>query len=348
MNATAGALSCHRSPALWLAARIRPPKRNWTAPWRPSRVTATITGRHQPFPMSSDVAARPANAPLFGLLLALACGISAACNTVMARIAFEEGSDALTIVALRTTAAAIVMAAVLALYPPATRLDRRQRLWALALGAIVAVYSYALLSAIEHIPVALAAIVFYTYPLLGTAILWAIGRERVVPSTAIALVLAFAGLVLALQVWRFELDAVGVAFAAIAAIFMGVLLVLNSRLVGSGDSRPVTLHMMPVAAAIYIVALTLEGGPALPVSPLGWAAAIGAASLYSFSIITLFVAISMAGPIRTGLAMNVEPVSSLLLGWFVLGQVLDRIQVAGMALVVVAIVLARTMTGRSR
>lgn len=285
--------------------------------------------------------ARPGGAPLFGLLLAMMCGVSFACNSALAKIAFEEGSDPLTIITLRTTFAALVVAVVVLVWPPKVRLTRRQRLWALALGVNVAIYSYGLLSAIEYIPVALAVIIFYTYPLLGAAILWTTGREAVARPTALALVLAFAGLVLALEVWHFQLDAVGVAYAAMGAIFMGILLVLNSQLVGSGDSRPVTLHMMPVAAAIYIAILLASGGPALPHSALGWYASLGVAGFYAFSIIGVFIAISMAGPIRVGLVMNIEPVSSLLLGWFVLGQVLSTVQVAGMALVIGAIVLAR-------
>lgn len=291
---------------------------------------------------------RAGGAPLFGLSLALLCGISFACNSALAKIAFEEGSDPLTIITLRTTFAALVVALVVVLWPPKVRLTRRQRLWALALGVNVAIYSYGLLSAIEYIPVALAVIIFYTYPLIGAAILWATGRDAVPRPMAVALVLAFTGLVLALEVWRFHLDPLGVAYASLGAIFMGVLLVLNSRLVGSGDSRPVTLHMMPVAAAIYIVALAVDGGPSLPQSTLGWFAAFGVAGFYSFSIIGVFIAISMAGPIRVGLAMNIEPVSSLLFGWFVLGQVLEAVQVAGMAVVVGAIVLARLAPGRSR
>ncbi|MBM3560385.1 MAG: hypothetical protein FJX53_11025 [Alphaproteobacteria bacterium] len=292
--------------------------------------------------------ARPGGAPLFGLLLALTCGVSFACNSALAKIAFEEGSDPLTIITLRTTAAAVVVAIVVAIWPPKVPLTRHQRLWALALGVIVAIYSYGLLSAIEYIPVALAVIIFYTYPLIGAAILWTTGRDTVPRPTAIALVLAFTGLVLTLEVWRFYLDALGVAYAAMGAIFMGVLLVLNSRLVGSGDSRPVTMHMMPVAAALYIVVLVADGGPTLPHSTLGWLASFGVAGFYTFSIIGVFIAISMAGPVRTGLAMNIEPVSSLLLGWFVLGQVLEAVQVAGMAVVVGAIVLARLAPGRSR
>ena len=297
---------------------------------------------------SPAIDARPGGAPLFGLLLSLLCGVSFACNSALAKIAFQEGIDPLTIITMRTTFAAVVVAIVVLLWPPKVRLTRRQRLWALALGVNVAIYSYGLLSAIEYIPVALAVIIFYTYPLLGAAILWTTGREPVARPTAVAFVLAFAGLVMALEVWHFRLDALGVAFAAMGAIFMGILLVLNSQLVGSGDSRPVTLHMMQVAAVIYIVVMLFEGGPTLPTSTLGWCASLGVAGFYSFSIIGVFIAISMAGPIRTGLAMNIEPVSSLLLGWFVLGQILQAVQIAGMALVVAAIVLARTMTGRSR
>ena len=66
----------------------------------------------------------------------------------------------------------------------------------------------------------------------------------------------------------------------------------------------------------------------------------GVAVAYSFAIIIMFFANAMIGPVRTSLFLNFEPVSTIILGFFVLGQVLTPLQLLGAAIVIAAITLA--------
>jgi len=64
-------------------------------------------------------------------------------------------------------------------------------------------------------------------------------------------------------------------------------------------------------------------------------------SLYAIAIVTIFIAFALAGTIATSLTMNVEPVSSVILGFLVLGQALTAWQIAGVALVIAAVLSVR-------
>jgi drug/metabolite transporter (DMT)-like permease len=138
------------------------------------------------------------------------------------------------------------------------------------LGAVTGVYTLALLSAIGSIPIALAILVFYLFPLIATIILAICGWERFGWPTMAAVVVAFAGLALALDPGGRGFHFEGVALALGAALGLGIVIAVSSRVFRSGDSRPVTLYMAATAAALSIVLCIVHGEFALPKTGLGW------------------------------------------------------------------------------
>ncbi len=280
--------------------------------------------------------------PWIGLALVLVVATSFALNSASAGLAFEGGTNALTVLTVRTVIAAGALFALLAWQGARATLPRRDRRMAIALGLVMGLYSYFLYAAIERIPVALAILTFYLYPILTALAYWAWGRGRIGLATAVALVAAFAGLALALDMRGDGLDPVGVGFAAAAALTFALVPLLSEPLIGAGDSRPVTLHMLAVAAMVYVVASAVSGDFVLPETRLGWIGMLLVPAFYTFAIVGFFVAVGMIGPVRTSLAMNFEPVASMIFGFLVLGQTLTYLQILGGALVVAAIVVVRT------
>lgn len=274
---------------------------------------------------------------LAGVALAIVAAVSFAANTTLARIAYDGGSNVLTYLTVRTILAGLVVLAILTLSHSPLKLPLRKRLAAFAIGIVLALYSYGMLSAIKFIPVALAVLIFYTYPLLTTVYLWLTGRERPTWASGAALIAAFAGLILALDIGGASLDPRGVAFATLAALGITAVVILNNRLVGCGDSRPVTLHMMASAAVVYISVTLAFGDFALPAGAPGWWSFIGGPLFYAVAIIAFFIAMSKLGPFRTTLTVNLEPISSMLFGFALLGQVLTGWQMFGAGLVIAAV-----------
>jgi drug/metabolite transporter (DMT)-like permease len=205
------------------------------------------------------------------------------------------------------------------------------------LGAITAVYSWALLSAIGAIPLALAILVFYLFPLVAAVILAVCGWEKFRWQTTAAIVLAFAGLALALDPRGGSLNFKGVALALVGAIGLGIVTAVSSRVFRAGDSRPVTLYIAAVAAMVLIVLCATHGEFLLPQTGFGWLGFLGTSVFYTFGIIAFFMAISMIGPVRVSLLSYAEPVVSAGLGVSLLGQALAPMQVTGIALVITAL-----------
>jgi drug/metabolite transporter (DMT)-like permease len=119
---------------------------------------------------------------------------------------------------------------------------------------------------------------------------------------------------------------------------LAVVIVVSSRLIGSGDARPPTLYMAAGASALLLVFAAASGDFALPQTSAGWIGFVASSAVYGFAMIAFFIAVSMIGPVRASLLSYADAVISAGLGVVVLGQALTMIQVAGIALVVVALI----------
>ena len=273
-----------------------------------------------------------------GFSLAVVVAVAFAANSAFAALAYAGGSNALSILTTRSSVAFMILYIFLAKNSVPRALPQAKRIPVLALGLVMAISSYGLLGAVERMPVALAVITVYTYPILVALSGWLSGREIFRPRFAVALFAAFGGLVLALDIRNGNSTAIGIGLASIAAAGVAVLLVMNEQLHDGQDSRPYTLHMLGTVTIIFGLVSIVSGHFTFPHTPSGWIGFIGAPLCYAFAIVFLFVVLSMIGAMRTALIMNIEPVASVILGYLLLAQKLQLFQLLGIALVVGAVI----------
>jgi drug/metabolite transporter (DMT)-like permease len=129
-----------------------------------------------------------------------------------------------------------------------------------------------------------------------------------------------------------------VALARVGALGLGIVIAVSSRVFRAGDSRPVTLYIAAVAAVVLIVLCAAHGELVLPQTGFGWLGLVGTSVFYAFAMIAFFIAISMIGPVRVSLLSYAEPVVAAGLGVTLLGEALALPQIAGIALVIAALV----------
>ena len=264
--------------------------------------------------------------------------VSFALNTALSAMAYAGGSNPLTLLLVRAVMAFVVMHIILGSRGVPRIIPAPKRYAALALGIPMGIGSYGLLGAIEYLPVALAAVIFYTYPILVAITGWLSGREVFRLPFAMAVVVAFAGVVLALDIVGPKPHPVGVALAFMAAVMIATMITLNDRVRADGDPQPITLHMLGTTLVGYGLACVWSGDFALPHTFSSWVGFIAAPFFYTLSVSFLFVVISIIGPVRTALVMNMEPVASVVFGYVLLSQQLSGFQLTGVALVVATVV----------
>jgi drug/metabolite transporter (DMT)-like permease len=285
----------------------------------------------------------PPLSPRLGVLILIGASTALAANHLSARVAFDHGASVFTATTVRATSTALVLLLVMRLQGVKLALPPRLGRIALIAGVLIACQSYTLYSAVAAIPPALALLVFQTAPAFYVLLTWALGKEKPRWSVLPPMLLALAGLGLALDLRAGELGArwgeigAGVSWAAASMASMTVVYFLNANALKVVDGRLRTCIMTAIAAPLLFVAGAAGGAHALPLDAAGWTGLVCLTAFYCAGMVMLFYAIARV-PAPATAALNFEPIALLLLAWLVLGHTVTPLQLAGAFLTVGALV----------
>jgi drug/metabolite transporter (DMT)-like permease len=282
-------------------------------------------------------------APRLGVLILLGVASCFAANHLAARFAFDHGASVAAGVTVRATSTAVVMLLLMRLHGVALSLPRELRGKALLAGVLIASQSYCLYSAVALIPPALALLVFQTSPMLYVLLTWATGKEKPRLSALAPMLLALAGLALALGLAGGQLAArwteigSGVLWAFASGASMSVVYFLNANALKPLDGRLRTFVMTAVTALLVLAGGAAADKLAWPHDAIGWTGLACLTAFYCVAMISLFTVLPRVAVTSTA-ALNFEPIALLVLGWVFLGNSLTPLQIAGALLTVGAIV----------
>lgn len=256
---------------------------------------------------------------------------------VCTALALEGGANLLTVVTARACGTVALLLAYFQVARVPIVLHWHDRVTALAIGIPLTLYVYLFSAAIDRIPVPLAVLIFYLWPIITSAASWVLGHDRFGWRKGFGLVLGFSGVALALNV-EFDIrQADGIAMAIGAALAWSLTFLLFSQFARGGDSRAPTLYMTVTSSAGFLAMMLVTRDVLLPNSVAGWFGMVGVALFYSIGMLGLFSASARVGPVHTSFYMNFEPVAAVLLAAAVLGQTLTTVQMVGAALIVCAV-----------
>jgi drug/metabolite transporter (DMT)-like permease len=279
--------------------------------------------------------------PRLGIVILIVVASCFAANHLSARIAFDHGASVAAAVATRATATAVFLVLFLRFKSIPFVLPAGTRGWALLAGTLIAVQSYCLYSAVAIIPPALALLVFQTSPMLYVLLTWAFGKQPPRAAALPAMLLALAGLALALDIrtdqfavrWS-EIGAGGAGHSP--AVWRNAGHFINANSLGGIDARLRTFVMTAVTAAIVLVAAGAAGALRLPTDATGVAGIVSLTIFYCVAMISLFAVLPRV-PAASTVALNFEPIALLGLAWVILDQHVAPLQLVGAFLTVGAI-----------
>ena len=285
---------------------------------------------------------------LQGFASLLLVALLMAANHVAARLAFDSGLDIATAVAVRSGCTALVVGLLVMLGRVSWRLSAQQWRGLLLIGLMIGAQSQLLYGAVYRLPVALALLAFNTYPLW--AALWNRLFYRQHPERQVLLTMPFilVGLALALDVagaasglgarQQWTVMGEGVAFALAAAASFGLVLVWTQHETTGLDGRVRTFFSLVLACTVALAVVGWHGGAHWPQTELGWLGLLGLTCLYGSGFTLMFTVLPKLGVAGNTAIMNVEPVFALALGWAILDQRIEAVQIAGALLVVAAVI----------
>jgi drug/metabolite transporter (DMT)-like permease len=271
-----------------------------------------------------------------GMVLAAFSAATFGFGTTFAVLAYEGGSNPLTVVVVRTATFVVVVGLILLVLGRFGRLSRKALIATLWMALTLAMVSLGYQGSVDYIPVSLAALVFYSYPLLVALFAVPAGRDRLTLTKAAALLAAFLGLALALGPEFAALDWRGIGLALLAAIGMALTMTFGGEAMRNRNPLLMSVYTN-VWMLIVLSVVAVAGGFALPVTRLGIAGLIGVAATYVIAYVCWYVALTAVRPVRLAALFNIEPLVTLAVAWLALGERLSAIQIAGAALVLASI-----------
>ncbi len=243
------------------------------------------------------------------------------------------------------------------------RLNRRQVAATIALGALFTGNAGTYYAALESVPVALAGVLVYTYPVIVAVLSIRFATRLPGRRPWAALALALVGVVLALG--GIDLTTAppidGIVLVMLSSVIYSIWIIASARLSGerhdrlgheaggpagwTGDAAATTAIMITSSAVVFSVGSVVTGGSVNPmdVPEAAWPAIVAIGFLASFLAIQAFYAgARRIGAAQAALLSTVEPLTIVALAWIVLAQRLEPIQLAGAVLIMISVVVAQT------
>ncbi len=291
-----------------------------------------------------SVAPVPRPALIGGLAIAIAGAVLFSTKAVVAKLLYRYHIDAVTLIAFRMLFSLPVFAGVaiwkMRTQPPLSNADR----WRLVGLGLVGYYlsSYLDFLGLQYISVGLERLILFltpTFVLLITAVFL---KRRIGAAQWLALGLSYCGIVLV-----FVHDLQGGA----GSIVTGSLLVLGSAmayavyLLGTGEMvrRIGSLRLVAYAMCVSSVACIAQFFILRPASLLIQPLQVYGLSLVNGIFCTIFpvfmtmIAVQRIGAATASQAGMIGPVSTLFLGWALLGEPITTVQLGGTGLVLAGI-----------
>ncbi len=283
--------------------------------------------------MANDI---PAARLRLGLALTALCSLCYGSIPSFVRLAYAGGADALGVMFMRSVFAALAVAAM-ALAAGRTLLPPRDMRWSAAtIGFVWLTGAWAYLGSFKRIPIGLAVTIFYLFPLIVAVITRVLEGERLSRHRVACLLAGFLGVMLAVGASFGQVDPLGVGLAGVAALGVAANMTISARVMRRSNPQAAMLMMTGTSAATLAV-LAPVVGYSLPSTGLGWFGLAMATLLFACAMTCFYTAISMIGSIRTAMVCNLEPAVATVMAFLILGEAPGPIQLAGIALVIGAI-----------
>ncbi|TCR70350.1 DMT family transporter [Bosea sp. BK604] len=282
--------------------------------------------------MGGDSAARRQ-----GIALALASAAAYGSNIVSAQLAGQAGLSGPLLVFYRVFIMLALVIAAAAVLRVSWKIPPGQVRPLIAFGLTSALVGSAYLSSVAFVPVTIAAVVFYTYPVLIVLAESVLMPARFSPGRLVVALIAFLGVALVVGPSLDSLDPRGLALAFAAAMLAAAQFFAASACAPTPLAPKLFwthLLILPVTIAILWLAAGFQPPQAVAAAPIAFAITTGS---YLLGFLLQVMALTRVAPGPAALAFCAEPVFSVLIAALVLGERLGLMQYAGGALVVGAI-----------
>jgi drug/metabolite transporter (DMT)-like permease len=271
---------------------------------------------------------------------------SAACFgslSVLVKMAYGLGMDALTLLSLRLTLAAVFLwFIVFARFRHEAQVGWRGAGSLFLIGPLGSAFpATAYFLALRDIDASLGIALFYTFPLLTNLLGIVFLRDRPTRSRWFSLALTLMGIALAVELHRFNparSDMGGIGLALVAAFFVAVFNLIVQP--ATQKHKPFIVNTYIITASAVLLSLLRPPWEFAQLDPRVWLFAAVIALLSTVIAMSLYLtSIRLIGAGRASVLSTFEPVVTITLAFMLLGEHLTFLQLVGVGAILLGIVI---------
>ena len=272
-----------------------------------------------------------------GTILVFVSAVSFGFMPIFARFAYAQGVGVDELLFIRFLLAFLIMGTLLAASHRLVLPKRRDFLTLIVLGAVgYFLQSTFYFSALLFSPVAIVALLLYTYPVFVTLGAYALGWERISRRIAGAFIIALTGLVLVVNPFG-TIIGLGVFLAFGSAIVYTLYILGGSKVLRRVRGDVAAFYVMGAASVSFGLTGAVSGLIRLNWSVAGWFWVLTLTLVCTvLAATTFFIGISKIGPSRAALISLIEPVTAVILSLAIFGNRLTLSQWFGGLLILIS------------
>ena len=225
-----------------------------------------------------------------GIALILLSAICFAVGPTAAKLAFNSGSNTLTVVTLRGLIGGVLLGLLIATFRQGFAMSRIALRWTFLCCLFNAVMVYGIIGSVAYIPVSIAVLIFFTHPILVALIVHHRGSDRLTIDKTLCAIGAFGGLALAMAPTIERVNATGVVLAAFSAIGVSGAILCGARAQQYATSTQVNFYMTAFTTVAFAILTAALGDWAFPTDKLGWIGIASAGVAIAVALLSFYVA----------------------------------------------------------
>jgi drug/metabolite transporter (DMT)-like permease len=289
-----------------------------------------------------------------GLLLAAAGSIAFSGKAIIVKMAYSYGVDAVTLLMLRMLMA-LPMFALMAWWAGRGKAPLERQDWLGVLGLGFCGYylsSFLDFLGLQYISASLERLILYLNPTLVLVLGWFLYKKRIAQRQAVAMAISYSGV---LVVFGHELSlaganaALGALLVFLSAVTYAVYLTYSGQLV----KRLGSLRLAGWASTVACVFCLLQFALIRPLDvsqmheQVLWLSLLNAVVCTALPVLLVMMAIERIGPGLTAQTGMIGPMSTLLMGVWILGEPFNGWIIAGTVLVLSGVFWVTRPSGRT-
>ena len=276
-----------------------------------------------------------------GYILGAVAAVSYGTNPLFAVPLYELGLSVGSVLFYRYVVATLLLGLVMWQRGYSFRLAPRQIPLMFLQGVLFALSSVGLFEAYKYMDVGIASTMLFVEPVLIALILWLFYRQKISLSTALAILISLGGVVLLANPGPgANVSTRGVTLVILSALSYALYMIfINKTSLQQLSGPTLTFYSLLFGITVMVVKVGwLTELQPIPMTPMGLVCATGLSVFPTIvSILTVAVAVQLIGSVPVSILGALEPVTGVLVGVLIFGEILTFKAVLGIVLILAAV-----------